>query len=118
MRNFDRGAGLLVLLTQLPACYAWRSEQVAPQLTIATTEPDRVRITEPGGATVIVLRPTVGGDTLRGRSESGGYPVSIPLAEVLKLVTRRSNGPSSALIVARIGVGVAGIAVSCGISGC
>lgn len=119
MRTLGRYACLALLGAQLSACYSWHTEQVAPAQAIAGSRPERVRITEPGGTTVVVLGPTVGGDTLRGRSKLTGYPVAIPLADVLQLETRRSNGTSSGLVVAAIGMGAVGIgvAVACW-SGC
>ena len=120
MRSLGRYACLVLLAAHLSACYSWRSEQVAPAQAIAGRQPEQVRITEPGGKTVVVLGPTVAGDTLRGQSKLTGYPVAIPLAEVLQLETRRSNGTSSALVVAGLGLGAAGIGVAavCWMSGC
>ena len=67
----------------------------------------------------MVLGPTVAGDTVRGRSALTGYPVAVPLADVLQLETRRSNGASSGL-VAGIGVGAVGIGIAavCWMGGC
>lgn len=120
MWSGGRRACLLLLCIQLSACYSWRTEQVAPAQTITDRKPEQVRITEPGGSKVIVLGPTVGGDTLRGRSQLSGSPVAIPLADVLQLETRRSNGMSSGLVVAGIGLGAVGIGVAaaCWMSGC
>jgi hypothetical protein len=120
MRSHGRCVCLLLLCIQLSACYSWHTEEVAPAQAIAGSQPEQVRITEPGGTTVVVLGPTVAGDTLRGRSAISGYPVAIPLAEVLQLETRRSNGTSSALVVAGLGLGAAGIGVAavCWMSGC
>jgi len=120
MRTLGRHACLLILWSQLSGCYSWRTEQVAPAQAIADRRPEQVRITQPGGATVVVLGPTVAGDTLRGRSDLSGYPVAIPLAGVLRLETRGSNGVSSALVVAGLALGVAGIgiAAACWMSGC
>ncbi len=101
-------------------CSSWRLEQVAPAVAIEERRPEQVRITEPAGKTLVVLGPTVGGDTLRGRSALTGYPVAIPLAEVLQLETRKSNGVSSGLVAAGIGVGAVGIgiAAACWMGGC
>ena len=120
MRSRGWYACLVLLGAQLCGCYSWRTEQVAPAQAIAGRRPEQVRITEPGGKTVVVLGPTVAGDTLRGQSKLTGYPVAIPLAEVLQLETRRSNQASSGLVVAAIGVGAVGIGVAavCWMSGC
>lgn len=120
MTSIARAACLLALSLQLSACYSWRTEQVGPAQAVSDRRPEQVRITEPGGAKVVVLGPTVGGDTLRGRSKLTGYPVAIPLADVLQLETRRSNGASSALVVAGLGVGAAGIGIAavCWMGGC
>lgn len=120
MRTPGRYACLVLLGAQLSACYSWHTEQAAPAQAIAGSQPQEVRVTEPNGKTVVVLGPTVGGDTLRGRSALTGYPVAIPLADVLQLETRRSNGTSSGLVVAGIGVGAVGIgiAAACWMGGC
>ena len=49
MRSLGRYACLLLLGAQLSACYSWRTEQGAPAQAIAGSQPEQVRITEPGG---------------------------------------------------------------------
>jgi hypothetical protein len=113
-----RRTGWLVLLVQLAACSSWHTESVAPERVLADREPEQVRITEPGGAQMVVLQPTVAADTLRGRSEPGGSLIAIPLGRVLRLETRRSNLVTSRVVVAAMGLGVAGIIVACSVSSC
>ncbi|HEY7636338.1 MAG TPA: hypothetical protein VH763_12365 [Gemmatimonadales bacterium] len=108
----------LILVAQLSACASWHTEQVAPEQVLAAEQPDRIRITEPGGAQVIVLRPTIAGDTLHGSSQAGGYSIAIPLAKVFKLETRQSNLVTSEVVVAALGIGVVGILVACAASSC
>lgn len=114
------GACLALACVLSTACSSWRLEQVAPAVAIEERQPEQVRITEPAGKTLVVLGPTVAGDTVRGRSALTGYPVAIPLADVLQLETRKSNGVSSGLVAAGIGVGAVGIgiAAACWMGGC
>lgn len=118
MGRLFRRTCLLFLLAQVWACHGWRTEEVAPELVLAAREPERVRITEPGGATMVVLDPTVAGDTLHGRSEAGGYALAIPLADVLRLETRQGNVITSRVVVGAMALGVAGIVIACGVFTC
>lgn len=54
MRSLGRHACLVLLAAQLSACYSWRTEEVAPAQAIAGSQPEQVRITEPGGKTVAI----------------------------------------------------------------
>jgi hypothetical protein len=112
-----RGCPLL-LLGSVAACQSWRTQQVAPAQAVAAEQPKRVRVTEPNGSRLVVIGPTVAGDTLRGRSESDGYAIAIPIGDILKLETPKSNLTTSRIVAGATGLGFVIIMLACGVSSC
>jgi hypothetical protein len=117
MKKLSRWAGLLLYGLSAPACHAWRTATVTPAQAVAEQQPEQVRITEPSGARLVVLEPTVAGDTLRGRTVSGKSSISIPLASVLRLETRKGNAAASTIIAAGLGAGLIAI-LACSATNC
>jgi len=118
MRVSLRALSLMLLLPAAAGCQSWRIEQLAPEQAVAREQPRRIRITKPGGATLVVLSPTVAGDTLRGRSESDGAAIAVPVGDILQLETPQSNLTTSTLVAAGLGAGLVAIVVTCGVSSC
>jgi hypothetical protein len=116
-KKLSRWTGLLLFGLSAPACHAWRTEMVTPAQAIAEQHPEQVRVTEPSGARLVVLEPTVAGDTLRGRTASGKSSISIPLARVLRLETRKGNAAASRIIAAGLGAGFVAI-LACSAANC
>jgi len=101
-----RVIAVLALLAYLPACYAWRSVEVAPQQLIAERAPDWLRVTTRDGARFALYEPTIRGDSLagirdgpadvRGRRQQA---VTVALADVTQVELRRSDGGKTGVAV-------------------
>jgi len=100
-----RAVLLVFLLLNLTACTSWRSVTTqSPGQLIEVLQPDRVRVTMPGGIQMELERPVVDGDELVGtaRIRTGGRVVpsnSVFLADVLMLEIREFSLGRTVLVV-------------------
>ena len=68
-RYRPRAVLLLFLVLHLTACSTWQGiATTSPAAVIEATQPDRVRVTMPGGIQMELENPAVDGDELVGRS--------------------------------------------------
>jgi hypothetical protein len=102
----------LLTLCLVAACSSWHQETLSPSQLITSRQPDKVRVTIPGGRHVLVLNPRVSGDTLAGLDFRGDRKV-VPVADIQTIETRRFS-------TGKLALGVAGLAVFTAImaSGC
>ena len=99
-----RALAACLLALEVMGCAAWRPETGAPGVILAAKRPDKIRVNLGTDSTVVVARPVIDGDTLRGQDEHAQHSIAIPLADVKLLETRQTNqGAAIAL-----GVGLAG----------
>jgi len=91
---------LILLVAYLPACQAWHTEAVTPRAVIEANHPDQVRVVRADGTKLVLHRPMVVADTLRGRAEEP----AIPLSDVEAVETRHGDPGKSLLL----GVGIVG----------
>jgi hypothetical protein len=109
------GQVIILVLLGLPAegCMSWKTQPVAPD-QVLRQRPDRVRLTLAGGGTVVVMSPTIVGDSLIG-APAGANPqqiaqrLTIPLSDIQSVEVQRVSGGKTALLLA--GVGVTALAV-------
>jgi hypothetical protein len=80
MRFPSRFPQMLCLLTALSGCMGWHTSTVDPATLIAQNHPAAVRITRQDQSRVIIYKPVVEGDSLRGRQ--GRHPMVVPLSDV------------------------------------
>jgi hypothetical protein len=104
------GRAVLLTLIGLPAegCMSWKTQPVAPDQVVAQ-RPDQVRLTVAGGGTVVVVGPTIVGDSLIG-APAGANPkhiaqrLAIPLSDIQSVEVQRLNAGKTALAVAGVGI--------------
>jgi hypothetical protein len=95
-----RALAALLLAAELLACAEWRPEPGAPAVVLAAKRPDKVRANVGLDSAIVVVRPVVDGDTLRGQDERARHAIAIPLADVRLLETRYTKpGPTIAALV-------------------
>jgi hypothetical protein len=82
-------------------CAEWRPEPGAPAAILAAKRPDKVRANIGLDSAIVVFRPVVEGDTLRGQDERAKHSIAIPLADVRLLETRHER--SGPIIAAAVG---------------
>ena len=102
-RYRPRAVLLLFLVLHLTACSTWQGiATTSPAAVIEATQPDRVRVTMPGGIQMELENPAVDGDELVGRSVENErldgtlnfiqtfVPTdSVPVADILMLEVKK-----------------------------
>lgn len=106
-----RGA-LCLVLWSLSACASWQTG--APPTRAATYETPLVRVYQNDGRPVVIHRPVVLGDSLHGWSADPDRtplpdPVSIALADVVRVEQREPDGRRSAALLAGVAAGVVAV---------
>lgn len=106
-------AASVLLAAHLAACTSWQVENVKPAQLIATKAPSEVRVTRPDDSKVVLTRPAIVGDSLRGWSR--GAQLGMPLGDVTVIATRHTDAGKTALL----GLGVLGaVLVVAAVSAC
>ena len=83
-------AMLLVVSLGNTSCYAWHTEQIAPESLLATRQPTQLRVTRTDSSQTILENPVMRADTLVGApGQSNAGEVRIPLTDVRQVATRR-----------------------------
>jgi hypothetical protein len=85
------------------ACYQWRTEDVTPQVVLATGQVATLRVTRLDGSRVVLERPLLQGDTLLGDTSRVVRAVRVPLTDIRHVETRRFSGTRTV----GLGLGVA-----------
>ena len=85
-----RCANVLLLTMMLAGCGGWKQQPVAPATLIDQNHPRYVRVTRLDRSHVILHRPLVEGDSLRGLIDRK-KPLAVPLNDIAFLSTKRSN---------------------------
>lgn len=115
-------AAVLLMTFQGTACQAWHTEDVSPQVALATLQPAKLRVTRTDGRSVVVQRPVLRGDTLVGIGDRQ-QEVRLALTDVRQVATRGfSAGRTVGLgvgVVAVVGGGLlAAYAIACANDAC
>ncbi len=111
-RYRPRAVLLLFLVLHLTACSTWQGiATTSPAAVIEATQPDRVRVTMPGGIQMELENPSVEGDELVGYAEryervggrliqtsSVGYG-SVPVADIIMLEVKKFSMGRTVLLV-------------------
>jgi hypothetical protein len=107
----------LFVASVLNGCTSWHTQLLSPQQVIDTKQPDRVRVTLPDGARIVLRGPRVAADSLVGLADH--HPMAVPIGNIARVETRQfSAGKTIALTLAIPGAIVAVIAIDCAIEGC
>ena len=105
MRSWRPVLSSLLLFTYLPGCSSWHAGKPSPAEFVATSKPDRVRVTRGDGSTLVLTAPSVRDDTLFGTVPAGlarddqARPVAIPLADVRVVEVKRGSAGNTIVIV-------------------
>jgi hypothetical protein len=71
-----------------------------PAEFVAEQQPELVRVVEKqNGAVLLLVNPTLNGDTLIGMRPEGRHRVALPLDQIHSLSARRIHGPRTALLL-------------------
>jgi hypothetical protein len=101
----------------LSACYSWHTEPVTPRVLCLTAHPARIRVVHQDGMRHELHRPAVVGDVIVGNTLAG-TEVSIPLADIRAVETRRRDAGRTVLLMTGLAAGAAGLYVmTCELSG-
>jgi len=90
------------MAVEVTGCEQWRPEPGAPGVILAAKRPDKVRVNLGLDSAIVVFRPVVDGDTLRGQDERATHSIAIPLADIRLVETRHTK--SGPIIAAGVGV--------------
>ena len=89
-------AGLLVLA--MPSCTRWVPVTTTPETYIRMHDPEEIRVRLQDSSEVVLGRPRIFSDTLRGIFE-GGYR-NIPLNEVVQVKAEEPARKKTAVVIA------------------
>lgn len=109
-----RLASLAMLGSQLLACTKWQTQAVSPQQVIGAA-PGNVRITSTDGRQMVLLRPRIVGDSLKGELPSEArrsQPSTIALTEIESVAVQRSDPTGTTLLLAGLGAAAIGLVVA------
>lgn len=106
---FKRPVAVLLVVVQVAGCTSWHVETLPPAELISQKHPGRLRVEQFDGKRVMVYRPEVQGDSLRGRPSAGSKGSrAVTLASVRTVSTSHfSAGKTLGLTL-----GVAAVAVA------
>ena len=89
-------AGILIIT--LTSCTAWTTVPVSPMNYIRSHDPGSIRVTLQDGSVLVVGRPRVFGDTLRGIT--GGTYRNIPLDQIGRFEAQEPSKSKTAMLIA------------------
>ena len=98
----------VVLGLQAAACMSWKTQPVSPDQVVAR-KPDQVRVTLASGGRIVVVRPTIVGDSLIAApagsdSTRSAERLAIPLSDVRSVEVQRVNAGKTALLIGGVGL--------------
>lgn len=90
LRRSRRTVAAVLLGLSLPGCHHWVQPQGAtPQDYVAAEQPPKVRVTCSDSTRLILVAPSVVGDTILGEVPDDARPVRLAIADVGKIEIRR-----------------------------
>jgi hypothetical protein len=96
----------LVSLALLAGCQTWRVAGPTPTEYLSKHSPDQILVLRADSSRLILLDPSLEGDTLRGFAQTGGRP-ALPLSEVRSVSVRGTSWGKTLGLVGAVGAGVA-----------
>ena len=90
------------------ACVGWKTQRVSPDQVLAKN-PNQVRVRLGNGTRIVVVRPTIIGDSLIGSAPDSDPKRAaprrvVPLSDIQSVEVRRVNAGRTGLLVAGVGV--------------
>ena len=101
MRSRQRSLQVGSLLLALSGCATWHHQALEPRTLIERDQPKVVRVTRTDRSQVVLLHPTVAGDSLRGSSQGREY--SMPLSDISSVSVERFSPAGFAVGVLVVG---------------
>jgi hypothetical protein len=112
LRTYRSAIALFLFVTYLPACTSWHVGTPTPAEFVRREQPNRVRLTRVDGSQLMLVSPSVQGDSLSGKretltrgSEPTTEPFTVPLADVQTVAVRKYSAGRTLLLLSGI-VGV------------
>jgi hypothetical protein len=96
-----------ILIVSLTSCTAWTPVSISPERYIRMHDPEAVWVQLQDSSTLVLGRPRVSGDTLRGIS--GGVYRNVPLSNVALFRAKEPARKKTAIAVAGSAVFVLGV---------
>jgi hypothetical protein len=96
-----------ILIFTVTSCTTWKPVSLAPERYIRIHDPDAIWVQLQDGSALVLGRPRVFLDTLRGIN-GGGYR-SIPLTNVVQLRAEEPSNTKTALLIASLVVIMTGV---------
>ena len=98
----------VVLGLQAAACMSWKTQPVSPDQVVAR-KPDQVRVTLASGGRIVVVRPTIVGDSLIAApagsdSTRSAERLAVALSDVRSVEVQRVNAGKTALLIGGVGL--------------
>jgi hypothetical protein len=95
-----------ILIVTLTSCTTWTPVSMSPTHYIRMHDPGAVWVQLRDGSTLVIVRPRVFGDTLRGIN-AGAFR-NIPLSDVTLFRAQEPSKAKTTLLIAALVVGTAG----------
>ena len=89
MRLRYRFTHMLCLVAALSGCMGWHTSTIDPVTLIDRDHPGAVRVTRQDRSRVIIYKPVVEGDSLRGRQ--GRRTMALPLSDVSSVAVVKTH---------------------------
>lgn len=103
---------LFLVAGNLACASSWRVDPAGPVATVTERRPVSVRVTTADSSRIVVTKPVMRGDTVRGHTYSAVSgslrPIAIPVGSITLLEYRHSSGGNTVLLV---GLGLLAAAV-------
>ncbi len=109
-RSLRRAIGAILLATQLGACTVWQVAGPTPAEYIGSHNPGQVRVSRANFPDLLLIEPSVRGDSLHGFPASGGR-VAFPLSDVQQITVRKVSWTRTFGVVGAVAGGVALVAL-------
>ncbi len=114
MRHATLALLTALVVTLLPACYAWAPTDVSPRQLLPAEHPEALRLTLKDGSRVELAKPEIAGDSILGTAGQQhdhfmeiDSTVTKPLDDIVAVEVKRLNSVRTGVVVTVIAAAVA-----------